>query len=471
MSDAIVLARAQWAFTIGLHIVLPALSIGLASYLVVLEALWLRTGRQVYLDVFNYWLKVFAIGFAMGVVSGVVMSYQFGTNWSRFSEKAGPVIGPLMGYEVMTAFFLEAGFLGVMLFGMQRVGRRLHFMATCFVGVGTLMSAFWILSANSWMQTPAGYTISPDGRFLPANWAEIIFNPSFPYRFFHMVLATYLSVAFLVGAVGAYHLLRDNQNQAARLMFSMAMWMAAIVAPLQVVMGDQQGLNTREYQPAKVAAIEGDFESEPGTPLYIFGMPNEDQQRVEFPVEIPHAGALILTHRWNGEVKGLKSFPRQDWPPVAVVFWSFRAMVGLGLLMIAVGWWSLLQRLRGRLYDSRLMQRAAVMMAPAGFLAILAGWTTTEVGRQPFTVYGMMRTADSASPVALPGVAVSFAAFVVVYFIVFGAGFLFLLRLMRHPPATGETGPEKGVPVRSAGITPMSALDAHLPPPHPAGSD
>ncbi len=457
MTNAIILARAQFAFTLGLHIILPAFSIGMASYLMVLEALWLRTGRRVYLDLYNYWLKMFAIGFAMGVVSGVVMSYEFGTNWSRFSDRAGPVIGPLMGYEVLTAFFLEAGFLGVMLFGLKRVGPALHFIASCAVAAGTLMSAFWILSANSWMQTPAGYAMTPDGRFEPANWWAVIFNPSFPYRFVHMVLACYLCVALLVGAVGAWHLIRDPQNQGARVMFSMAMWMAAIVAPLQLVAGDQHGENTARYQPAKVAAMEGDFETTPGSPLVLFGMPDADRDRTDFALNIPHAGAIIVTHHWNGAVRGLNEFPRQDWPPVAIVFWAFRAMVGLGLAMTALGWWSLGRRWRGLLYRPGLLHRAAVLMGPAGFLALLSGWTVTEVGRQPFTVYGLMRTADSASPIALSGVATSLAAFVVVYFIVFGAGFLFMLRLMAHPPMVGEHGPPGDMPVRTAGITPLPA--------------
>ncbi len=372
-----------------------------------------------------------------------------------------------MGYEVLTAFFLEAGFLGVMLFGLKRVGPRLHFFATLCVAVGTLISAFWILSANSWMQTPAGYTILPDGRFSPVDWWAVIFNPSFPYRLVHMVLASYLSVAFVVGAVGAWHLLRDRQSQAARLMFSMAMWMAAIVTPIQIEAGDQHGLNTRQYQPAKIAAIEGDFDTTPGTPLILFGMPDMQQARTKWAVEIPHLGALIVTHDWNGAVQGLKSFPRQDWPPSPYVFWSFRVMVGIGLLMLAIGWWSLLQRFRGRLYDTRLLLRAAVAMAPAGFIAVLAGWTTTEVGRQPFTVFGLLRTADSASPIALPGVAISLAAFIVVYFTVFGAGFLYMLHQVQRPPGVGETGPEKGVPVRSAGITPAPSLHEGMPE-HPA---
>ncbi|MBW4090696.1 MAG: cytochrome ubiquinol oxidase subunit I [Proteobacteria bacterium] len=459
MTTAILLARAQFAFTIGFHIVLPAFSIGLASYLAVLEALWLTTGRGVYLDLFNYWLRVFAVVFAMGVVSGVVMAYEFGTNWSVFAEKTGPVIGPLMGYEVLTAFFLEAGFLGVMLFGMKRVGPGLHMFATAVVAFGTLISAFWILSANSWMQTPAGYAISPHGRFIPVDWWAIVFNPSFPYRLVHMVLASYLSVAFLVGAVGAWHLLRDRQSQAARVMFSMAMWMAAIVAPLQVIAGDQQGLNTLRYQPAKVAAMEGDFTTRPGTSLKLFGLPNLAAGRTEDQIAIPHLGALILTHSWDGTVRGLDSFPRRDWPPAPWVFWSFRLMVALGFAMVGLGWWSLWLRFRRRLYATPLLLRAALAMAPAGFIAVLCGWVTTEVGRQPFTVYGLLRTTQSASPIGAPGVAASFAAIAVVYFIVFGVGFRYILRLLRQPPAVGQHGPESGVPVRSAGLTPAPALE------------
>jgi cytochrome d ubiquinol oxidase subunit I len=458
-ADAVLLARAQFAFTVGFHIVLPAFTIGLASYLAVLEALWLATGRQVYLDIFQYWLKAFAIVFAMGVVSGLVMSYEFGTNWARFSDKAGPVMGPLLGYEVLTAFFLEAGFLGIMLFGRERVGRAVHFAATVLVAIGTLISATWILAANSWMQTPQGYTLSPDGRFVPDDWWQIIFNPSFPYRLVHMVIASYLSVAFLVGAVGAFHLRRDAQSQAARLMFSMAMWMALVVAPIQILAGDQHGLNTLRYQPAKVAALEGDWETRPGTPLILFGMPNMAEERTDWAVEIPHLGALVLTHSWDGSIKGLKDFPPQDRPPSPVVFWAFRVMVGLGFLLAALGLWAAYLRMGGMLYASRWLLRSALVMAPSGFIALLAGWTVTEVGRQPFTVYGVLRTADSVSPIGLPGVASSLAGFVVVYLIVFGAGFVFLFRVIRRPPTVGEIGPPPGVPIRSAGITPIAAMD------------
>jgi cytochrome bd ubiquinol oxidase subunit I len=457
MIDAVFVARLQFAFTVGFHIVLPAFSIGLASYLMVLEGLWLATGKRVYLDLFQYWVKAFSLVFAMGVVSGLVMSYEFGTNWAQFADKAGPVIGPLMGYEVLTAFFLEAGFLGIMLFGMQKVGRGLHFTATCIVAFGTLVSAFWILSVNSWMQTPQGYTMTADGRFLPQDWAEIIFNPSFTYRLPHMVLASYISVAFFVGAVGAFHLLRNPSNPAARTMFSMAMWMAVLVAPLQIVVGDMHGLNTLQHQPAKVAALEGHWDTQRGVPLILFGMPNMQTETTDYALEIPHFGSLVLTHSWDGEVKGLKDFPPADRPFSPVVFWAFRVMVGLGFLMAGLGIAGLILRRGGRLFHTAWLLRTMVVMAPAGFVALLSGWVVTEVGRQPFTVYGMLRTVDSVSPIDLPGVATSLAAFAVVYLIVFGAGFLFLLRMVGKPPVTGEPGPSPDEPIRSAGIMPGPA--------------
>src|SRR5690242_10121885 len=332
--DPVSLARAQFAFTMSFHIVFPAFSIGLASYLATLEALWLWTGRAVFLDLFKYWLKIFAIAFGMGVVSGIVMSYQFGTNWSAYADKTGPVIGPLMAYEVLTAFFLEAGFLGVMLFGLERVGPRLHFLATLMVAIGTLISAFWILSANSWMQTPAGHALNADGQFVAQDWLKVIFNPSFPYRLVHMVLAAYLTTAFVVGAVGAWHLLRDKTHEPSRIMLSMAMWMAALVAPIQIVAGDLHGLNTLEHQPAKIAAMEGHFETRKGQPLILLGLPDMEAETTRYAVEVPKLGSYILTHHWDGEVKGLKAWPKADRPNSTIVFWSFRIMVGIGVLMV-----------------------------------------------------------------------------------------------------------------------------------------
>lgn len=450
--SAIDLARLQFAFTISFHIVFPVFSIGLASYLAVLNVLHGLTGRKTYLDVFNYWKKIFAIAFGMGVVSGIVMSYQLGTNWSVYSDKVGPILGPLMGYEVMSAFFLEAGFLGVMLFGRERVGEKLHIFATLMVAFGTFLSAFWILSANSWMQTPDGYAISADGQFVPVDWARVIFNPSFPYRFVHMLLAAYLTTAFVVGAVGALHLLRDVRNAAARLMFSMAMAMAAVVAPIQIGAGDAHGLNTLRYQPAKIAALEGEFETRGPAPLILFGWPDMAAERTDYALEIPYLGSLILTHSLDGEIKGLKAFPPAERPNSPLIFWSFRIMVGLGLAMAGLGLWSLYLRARGHLFDSRWLQRAALLMGPSGFLAVLAGWTTTEAGRQPYTVYGLLRTADSASPIAAPAVGASLVAFVIVYFTIFAAGLFYMLRLMNQPPGAESLleGPVRAAPLPAA---------------------
>jgi len=457
-TTALLLARIQFAFTISFHFIFPAFSIGLASFLAVLEARWLLTGKALYLDLFRYWLKIFAIVFAMGVVSGIVMSYQFGTNWSVFSDRVGAVMGPLMAYEVLTAFFLEAGFLGVMLFGMNKVGKGLHFFATVAVAVGTAISAFWIISANSWMHTPTGYILSPDGRFLPGpSWPAIIFNPSFPYRLVHTVIAAYLTTAFVVGGVGAWHLLRDRANAHARKMFSMAMWMAALMTPVQILAGDQHGLNTHKHQPAKVMAMEGHYKSYPnGAPLYLFGIPDDRDQRLDHAVAIPKLASLLLEHDLNAPLAGLDTVPPANRPPVAILFWSFRIMVGIGFLMLGLGLWSLLARLRGRLYDWPLLHRAAIVMAPSGFVAVIAGWVTTEVGRQPFTVYGLLRTADSVSPLAAPAVGASLAAFVMVYAAVFGIGVWYILKLMQGAPHAHEPDleSEERAPIRSAGITP-----------------
>jgi cytochrome d ubiquinol oxidase subunit I len=458
-SDAILLARIQFAFTVSFHFLFPALTIGLASYLAVLQALWIWTGRDIFHSLFNYWKKPFAIAFGMGVVSGIVMTYQFVTNWSVFSDRAGPVIGPVMAYEVLTAFFLEAGFLGVMLFGLNRVGRGLHLFATVMVALGTAFSAFWILSANSWMHTPAGFAVNEAGQFIPVDWWAVIFNPSFPYRFVHTLMAAYLTTAFAIGAVGAWHLLRERVNEGARIMFSMAMWMAVIVAPLQIIAGDLHGLNTFEHQPAKVAAMEGHFETQRGAPLILLGWPDMEAERTRYAVEVPKLGSLILTHEWDGLVRGLKEWPRQDRPNATIVFWTFRIMVLIGVLMAGLGVWAAWARWRGRLYDSAWLLRAALVMGPSGFIAVLAGWFTTEIGRQPYTVYGLLRTAESASPVAAAAVGSSLAIFIVVYFVVFSAGTFYLLRLVGHPPQLRE--PEMPPrPIRAAGITPAPALRA-----------
>jgi cytochrome d ubiquinol oxidase subunit I len=454
-ADALLLARLQFAFTVSFHFIFPSVSIGLASYLAVLEGLWLKTGRALYLDLFRYWLKIFAITFAMGVVSGIVLSYQFGTNWAVFSDRAGPVIGPLMAYEVLTAFFLEAGFLGVMLFGMEKVGPRMHFAATCMVALGTAISAFWILSANSWMQTPTGHLLAANGQFVPgASWLDIVFNPSFPYRLVHTVIAAYLTTAMVVGGVAAWHLLRNRTNRHARKMFSMAMWMAALVAPIQIVAGDLHGLNTLEHQPAKVMAMEGHFDSyERAAPLILFGVPNAADKRIDYAIEVPGLSSLILKHDIEAPLAGLDTIPDDQEPPMEIVFWSFRIMVGIGLAMLGLGIWSLTARWRGRLYEWRWLHRVALVMGPSGFVAVIAGWVTTEVGRQPWVVYGLLRTADARSPIAAPAVATSLLTFVIVYFAVFGVGTWYILRLMARPPRAHES-PVERAPIRTAGITP-----------------
>ena len=457
--DPIVLARLQFAANITFHILFPTISIAMGWFLLFFKTRFVATGQQHWMDAYQFWVKIFALTFALGVVSGITMSFQFGTNWPGFMNTVGNVAGPLLAYEVLTAFFLEAGFLGVMLFGINKVGRKLHFVATLAVAIGTFISAFWILSVNSWMQTPVGYEIAANGQFMPGDsWWTIIFNPSFPYRLVHTLLAAYLTTAFAVGAVGAWHLLKDKANPGARKMFSMAMWMAAIVAPLQVVAGDFHGINTLEHQPAKVMAMEGHYQSHPdGAPLILFGIPNSKERTVDYAIEIPKASSLILKHDLNAPLAGLDTIPDADEPPVGIVFWAFRIMVGLGMAMVAIGMWSLLARARKQLYEWSWLHKAALLMGPSGFIAVLAGWVVTEVGRQPFTIYGVLRTVDSASPLDAPAVAFSLLAFVVVYFAVFGMGIWYLLRLMKKAPEAHESALD-GAPIRSAGITPAPAV-------------
>ena len=436
--DPVLLARIQFAFTISFHIIFPAFTIGLASWLAVLEWRWLKTGNTVYEEIYRMWVKIFAVTFGMGVVSGVVMSFQFGTNWAVFSDRAGNVLGPLLGYEVLTAFFLEASFLGVMLFGWNRVSKKMHFAATIIVALGTLISAFWILSANSWMQTPQGYRLGSEGLLFPTDWIKIIFNPSFPYRFLHMVTASYLTTAFVVGGIGAYYLWRNRHVKYARVMLGMAMIMAIFVAPIQAVMGDLHGLNTLEHQPAKVAAMEGLWETEQGAALKLFGWPDQEEEKTRYAIEIPKLSSLILTHDLNGEVRGLKEWPKDERPPVAAVFWSFRAMVGIGVLMIFTGVTAAILFLCKQLFSKRWFQLWCMAMTPSGFIAVLVGWFVTEIGRQPYIVYGVMRTAETISPVMGSQVAMSLLAFIFSYVFIFGAGSYYILRLIGKGPGIPE---------------------------------
>jgi len=459
--DALLLSRIQFAFVVSFHILFPAFTIGLASWLWMLEAMWLWTGRAIYRQLFRFWVKLFAVSFGMGVVSGIIMSYQFGTNWSRFSDIAGPVVGPLMQYEVLTAFFMEAAFLGIMLFGWSRVGNALHFVATSMVALGTVLSTFWIISTNSWMQTPVGFAME-DGRFVPVDWWQIVFNPSFPNRLAHMVLAAYLTTCFVVAGVSAWHIWKRKAPDHARLAFSMAMWFAAIVAPMQIVAGDLNGLTVLEHQPTKLAAIEGHWETRAGAPLILFAVPDAAEERNAYELAIPKLGSLILVHDPNGVVRGLKEWPREDRPPVLIPFFSFRIMVAIGFAMLFVGWMSLWLRRKGRLYDSRWFLLLCMALTPSGFIAVLTGWATAEVGRQPWVVYGHLRTADAVSPIPVESVATSLTAFFLAYMAIFGAGTYYMLRLIAGGPdlATPWEAPTpRATRADQRPKRPLSALD------------
>lgn len=428
--DPVILARIQFAFTISFHILFPAFTIGLASWLALTEFLWLYTKKPVYKEIYRFWVKIFAVTFAMGVVSGVVMSYQFGTNWSVFSYKVGNILGPLLGYEVLTAFFLEASFLGIMLFGWGKVSEKMHFFATLIVAIGTLISAFWILSANSWMHTPAGYSVGDNGVLYPTNWVEIIFNPSFVYRYVHMLTAAYLTTAFIVAGVSSYYLLNNRFEKHARVMFAHAMIMAIFVTPIQPILGDLHGLNTLKYQPVKVAAMEGIWETEKGAGLRVFAIPNNEAESNSFEISIPYLSSLILTHDINGEVKGLKEWKKEDRPNVPMVFYMFRVMVGIGMLMMLTGFIAVVLYFRGKLFSTKNFFRWCIFMSPMGLVAIEAGWFVTETGRQPFLAYGLLRTKDMISPVIGSNVAFSLMMFVIVYALVFGAGIYYIFKLI-----------------------------------------
>lgn len=437
--DAFMLARIQFAFTVSFHIIFPAITIGLATYLAVLEGLWLKTRNPDYKTLYHYWSKIFAVNFGMGVVSGLVMAYQFGTNWSGFADFAGSITGPLLTYEVLTAFFLEAGFLGVMLFGWNRVGKKLHFFATSMVALGTIISTFWILASNSWMQTPQGYEII-DGRAVPSDWFEVIFNPSFPYRLVHMGIAAFVSTALFVGASAAWHLLKGHRTSAVKTMFSMSLGMLVIVAPIQAVVGDAHGLNTLEYQPAKIAAIEGHWSNENGepTPLILFGIPNMEEEKTDYALEIPLLGSLILRHSLTEPIPALKDFPKDERPNSLVVFWSFRIMVVLGMLMILQGLYSLWLRRKNALYSTNWFLKFSILMGPTGLIAILAGWFTTEIGRQPWVVYGLQKTHDAVSAHGDLQMSISLLSFFVVYSAVFGFGYYYMIRQIKQGPETKD---------------------------------
>jgi cytochrome bd ubiquinol oxidase subunit I len=432
--DPVLLSRIQFFWVVAFHILLPAFTVGLASYIAVLEGLHLFTGRAVFLSTSRYWIRIFAVSFGMGVVSGIVMPFQFGTNWSRYSDATANVLGPLMAYEGLTAFFLEAGFLGVLLFGRKLVPAWAHFFSAVMVAAGTLFSTFWILAANSWMQTPAGHAVT-DGRFFPSSWTDIIFSPSFPYRLAHNVVAFYVTTAFVVIGAAAYLLRKGRAPEESRTMQKMGFGLLVLLVPLQVLVGDLHGLNTLEHQPAKIAAMEANWETRARMPLLLFAWPDEEREANRYEIAVPNAGSLILTHRTDGVVKGLKDWPREDRPPVGIPFFAFRAMVGIGLVMLAVVASGAVLWARGRLHETRWFQSVCIGCIPLGFLAVVAGWITTEVGRQPWVVYGLMRTRDAVSP-SLTGtdVVISLVLYALVYGIIFGAGLLFMARLVRAGP-------------------------------------
>ena len=434
----LLLSRIQFGFVITFHILFPAFTIGLASWLAFIEWRWLRTRDDLWRDLYFFWLKIFAVSFGMGVVSGIVMSFQFGTNWAVLSEKAGNILGPLLSYEVLTAFFLEASFLGVMLFGWKKVSDRLHFFATLMVAIGTMVSTFWIISANSWMQTPQGFSIDAQGVFQPVSWWAIVFNPSFPYRLAHMVLAAFITTCFVIGGVSAWYLRRGVHVEAGKRMLKHAVAFAAIAVPLQIFVGDLHGLNVREHQPVKLAAMEAHWRSEPpdhGVPLVLFAVPNAREERNDYEIAIPKLGSLILTHTLDGDIQPLTAVPADERPPVAPVFYAFRVMVGLGMAMLLLALASLWAWKRKALFESRWLLDGWRLMAPSGFVALLAGWYVVEIGRQPYVVYGFLRTADAVSPnIVAAAVLSSLAVYAAAYAFVFGAGIWYLQKLLRKGP-------------------------------------
>jgi cytochrome bd ubiquinol oxidase subunit I len=437
--DPLILSRLQFAWVIGFHILLPAFTVGLASFIAVLEGMYLYTGREDYLRISLFWIKIFAISFGMGVVSGIVMPFQLGTNWSKYADTTANIIAPLLGYEGLTAFFLEASFLGVLLFGRHLVPRWVLFFSALMVAFGTLFSTFWILSANSWMQTPAGYK-TINGLFFPENWLHIVFNPSFPYRLAHNVVGFYITTGFAVIGVAAYYLRRKVFVNESRLMFSMTLWLLTFLVPLQLFLGDLHGLNTLKYQPAKLAAIEGHWDPEKRAPLLLFALPDQKNETNHAVIEIPLLGSLILTHSLGGQIPGLKQWPRDQRAPVIIPFFSFRIMVGLGLIMLVMVILSLWLRYRHCLFDTSWFLRLCQFFTPIGFLTILAGWVTTEVGRQPWTVYGLLRTADSVTP-SLTGndVLISLVCYIVVYLLIYPFGIFLMASLIRKTPAQIST--------------------------------
>ncbi|WP_110708804.1 cytochrome ubiquinol oxidase subunit I [Salinicola sp. CR57] len=457
--DPILLSRLQFAFVVSFHAIFPVFTIGLASYVAVLQGLYVATGNAVWDRLGLFWTKIFAVVFGMGVVSGIVMAFQFGTNWSNFSQFASNFIGPMLSYEVITAFFLEAGFLGVLLFGRHRVSPSVHFFAALMVAIGTFISAFWILATNSWMQTPQGYEIR-EGVVHVTSWLEAMFTPSFPYRFAHMALAAFLTGGFVVCGVSAWFLLRRRDVEAHKRALSMTMWLLLILAPLQAFVGDEHGLNTLEHQPMKIAAMEGNWETQSNVPLLLFALPDRELQANRFEIGIPNGASLILRHDVDGVVPGLKEIPVDQQQPVWIVFYSFRVMVALGLLMIAFAVTGLVLRRGGKLYTSRWFLHGLQGMSLAPFIAVLAGWFVTEIGRSPWLVYNVLSYADAVTPSLTGGmVLATLIGYVAVYAVIFWAGIYYLFKVVRQ--GLDDLGADEEVHDADRPMRPLSAT--HVP--------
>ncbi len=437
MIDTALLSRIQFGFTISFHIIFPTLNLGLGIFLSIMEYRWLKTHNPLYLAICKFWTKVFALTMGMGIVSGIVMSYELGTNFPGYTYAIGGVLGSLFAYEVLTAFFLEAGFLGVMLFGWNKVSPRLHYLATLLVTIGTTISAFWIMSANSWMQTPAGF-IEENGRFIVNDWLQVIFNPSFMPRYIHMLLASYLSACFFVAGISAWYLLKQKHQEFAKTCFSLVMGAALILAPAQILLGDMVGLYVHKHQPLKTAAMEGLWETTRGAPLILFGIPDTSQEKNHWEVKIPKLASLINGHQWDAKLIGLKSVTPEQRPVVAIVFYSFRLMVGIGLLFMLIAVWSLYLRFKNQLYSNKWLLKTCILMTPLGFIATLAGWFTAESGRQPWVVYQQLLTNDTVAELSAHQVAVSLTAFFIVYGVVFSCYLFYVYKLLSHGPDKHE---------------------------------
>ncbi|OGP91274.1 MAG: cytochrome D ubiquinol oxidase subunit I [Deltaproteobacteria bacterium RBG_16_47_11] len=451
--DAVFLSRIQFAVTTMFHILFPVLTIGLALYLVVVEFLWLMTKQEVYYRLYRFWVKIFAINFGVGVVSGVVLEFEFGTNFSRFSQAVGNVFSPLLGFEVMTAFFLEAGFLGIMLFGWERVHRNLHFLATCLVAFGSILSAFWILAANSWMQTPAGYQLV-NGKFMVTDFSAVIFNPSLLARMGHMTMASFETSAFVVAGISAYYLLKEKHTALFRRSLAISLAMALFFAPLQIYLGDVSGRQVFHHQPAKLAAMEAHWETnaEGGAPFAVVAFTDMEAEKNLFELNIPNGLSLLVTHSFDGRVQGLKEFPRNDRPNVFILFWSFRLMVAIGFILFFVMVWAVVLWRQGRLYNHRPFLRTLMVLHPLGFIATELGWMTTEVGRQPWLVYNLMRTSEGVSPIPAGNVIWSLSLFLIIFPVIGASYFYYILKTLAR-------GPDLASPIpliqRPAGMQPL----------------